>query len=92
LVQPCLLLPILQVFEKNSFDWLDKSLLWLSIIFTAYTFTHDSSAAGIPGSAVISKIAVLALDTGEHIELRDTLYRGWSRYRKGNRWQTTERT
>lgn len=36
-----LLLPILQVRStKNSFDWLDKSLLWLSIIFTAYTFTR----------------------------------------------------
>jgi hypothetical protein len=43
-----LLLPILQVFKKNSFDWLDKSLLWLSIIFTAYTFTHDSSLLGYP--------------------------------------------
>ena len=36
-----LLLPILQVrSKKNSFDWLDKSLLWLSILFTAYTFTR----------------------------------------------------
>lgn len=36
-----LLLPILQVrSQKNSFDWLDKSLLWLSIFFTIYTFTR----------------------------------------------------
>jgi diguanylate cyclase (GGDEF)-like protein len=26
--------------KKNSFDWLDQSLLWLSILFTAYTFTR----------------------------------------------------
>lgn len=38
-----LLLPILQVrSKKNSFDWLDKSLLWLSILFTAYTFTRPA--------------------------------------------------
>jgi hypothetical protein len=38
-----LLLPILQVHsKKNSYDWLDKSLLWLSIIFTAYTFTRPA--------------------------------------------------
>lgn len=36
-----MLLPILQVLSrKNSFDWLDKSLLWLSIIFTSYTLTR----------------------------------------------------
>ena len=36
-----LLLPVLQVYpRKNSFDWLDKSLLWLSISFTAYTLTR----------------------------------------------------
>lgn len=36
-----LLLPILKVrAKKTSFDWLDRSLLWLSIIFTAYTFTR----------------------------------------------------
>ncbi|AIJ46396.1 diguanylate cyclase [Comamonas testosteroni TK102] len=38
-----LLLPILQVrSRKHSFDWLDRSLLWLSIIFTAYTFTRPA--------------------------------------------------
>jgi len=38
-----LLLPILQVrSKKNSFDWLDQSLLWLSILFTAYTFTRPA--------------------------------------------------
>ncbi|WEE79728.1 sensor domain-containing diguanylate cyclase [Comamonas testosteroni] len=36
-----LLLPILQIgSKKNSFDWLDKALLWLSSIFTAYTLTR----------------------------------------------------
>ena len=36
-----LLLPILQIRSKhNSFDWLDKSLLWLSILFTTYTLTR----------------------------------------------------
>ncbi|MDR2299425.1 MAG: GGDEF domain-containing protein [Comamonas sp.] len=36
-----LVLPILETrFQKTLFDWLDKSLLWLSIVFTAYTFTR----------------------------------------------------
>ena len=38
-----LLLPILQLRSKhNSFDWLDQSLLWLSILFTAYTFARPA--------------------------------------------------
>ncbi len=36
-----LMFPILKIRTKKiSFDWLDRSLLWLSIIFTAYTFTR----------------------------------------------------